>query len=271
MSELNELQFKLCQMLKFFHSFCLEHKLSYYVLGGTMLGAVRHKGFIPWDDDADVGMPRKDYERLREFTDVMQGQYVFETVYSDDRNYCYPFSKLYDTTTTLIENSHQKTKRGIYIDIFPLDGIGNTENEAKKNFDSMNFWKNMLSLRTIELKKGRAIYKNIAIALAQSVPNALLNDKNISLKINEMCKKHSFESSSWGGNLIGAWGWKEVMKIAIYGTPRLYQFEDFFVYGVENAEAYLTHMYGNWKELPPVEKRYSHHDRYLDLKRSYLD
>ena len=270
MSNLNDLQIKLLEMLRFFHLFCEKHNLTYYIQGGTMLGAVRHHGFIPWDDDIDVGMPRNDYEKLNNFTGIIEGKYLFETVYSDDIQYCLPFSKLYDTTTTLIENTQQKTKRGIYIDIFPLDGIGNDEREAKKKYRSIQFYKSILNLRTIENRKGRALYKNAAISIVKIIPKSIISEKKVCLAINNACKRNDFYASLWGGNLIGAWGWKEVMPISIYGEPTLYQFEDMMVYGAKHYDEYLTHLYGNWRNLPPIDKRVSHHDFFVDLNKSYL-
>ena len=76
---MNDLQESLLKMLHWFHDYCIEHDLTYYVLGGTLLGAVRHHGFIPWDDDVDIGMPRDDYERLMELLSSQEGNYLLET------------------------------------------------------------------------------------------------------------------------------------------------------------------------------------------------
>jgi len=115
-----ELQKYLLEMIRWFHDFCESHNLRYYALGGTMLGAVRHQGFIPWDDDLDVGMPREDYEKLYTLMKYHPGdRYMLETPYSDAPEFNYCFSKLYDTETTLVENLKYKIKRGLYIDFSP--------------------------------------------------------------------------------------------------------------------------------------------------------
>ena len=252
-------------MLAFFHDFCARHGLTYYAQGGTMLGAVRHGGFIPWDDDIDVGMPRQDYEKLAAFPELAEGRYLLETVYSRNADFCYPFTKLYDRTTTLIENTRQKTRRGIYLDIFPLDGIGNTREEAERNFAAMQGRKNLLSLRTIAYRKDRAFYKNAALLAANAIPERLLSAKKLSLEINDMCRRYDFDACAWGGNLVGAWGLKEVVPRSVYGKPTRYRFENLEIYGAEDPDGYLTALYGDWRQLPPEEKRVSHHDYSLDL------
>ena len=83
---MNELQIKLLQMLKWFHEYCAENSLRYYIIEGTVIGACRHKGFIPWDDDIDIGMPRADYNRLMKIFRKRIGDYVLETPYSKNES-----------------------------------------------------------------------------------------------------------------------------------------------------------------------------------------
>ena len=113
------LQRKLLDELKWFDGFCREHNLSYYAIGGTLLGAMRHQGFIPWDDDIDLGMPRADYEKLKAFEGKIFNHYIIETYASTEIDYCYPASKVFDTNTTLIERKRYNVSRGVFLDIFP--------------------------------------------------------------------------------------------------------------------------------------------------------
>ena len=134
MEHLNELQVKLLDMLKWFHEFCVANNLTYYLSCGTMLGAARDQGIIPWDNDVDVMMPREDLKKLEVLMAEQKGRYVLETPASPAKDYCYTWPKLFDTETTVIENTKYKTKRGIFIDVFPLDGIGNDEEDAKAHW-----------------------------------------------------------------------------------------------------------------------------------------
>lgn len=112
---MTEIQEKILDIMKWFHEFCQENEIRYYVVGGTMLGTVRHKGFIPWDDDIDVGIPRADYEKLLANKDSLfknENRYCLESFRDGKPDYEYPYAKIYDTQTTLVENCRQKTKRG---------------------------------------------------------------------------------------------------------------------------------------------------------------
>lgn len=269
----DELKAKLLEMMEWFHHFCVVNGLNYYVLGGTMLGALRHKGFIPWDDDIDVGMPRKDYDRMcRLFTPETDPNYFLETPLSKAKDYNYCFCKLYDTRTTLIENTRYKTKRGIFIDIFPLDGMGDTEWESRLHFMFIDYRFKLILSRTTGIRKGRNVFKNVMVHTMQMVPSILMNDKKAIEEVNDLCRSKDFDEVMFGGNPFGAWRYREIMPRAVMGKPTLYQFENIEVYGAENPEIYLTNLYGDWAKLPPIEKRISHHDFIdIDLNRSYLE
>lgn len=269
MDESKELKQKLLNMLKWFHAFCKEHGLRYYALGGTMLGAVRHKGFIPWDDDVDLGMPRGDYEKLIDLTRDLKGKYVLETPYTKEKNFFYSFSKLYDTETTLVENTKYKIKRGIYLDVFPLDGIGDSYEESRNNYKKITRLNNLLMLKVAGFRKGRKLYKNLGVALFRIIP---LNPKKILYKLDKTCAALSFDDKAFVGNLTGAWGFREVVPYDVMGTPALYDFEDLQIYGAAKPDEYLTSLYGDWRKLPPIEKQVTHHDFIeINLNKSYLD
>lgn len=270
-TELSELQVELLKMLEWFDTLCRENNLAYYALGGTMLGAVRHGGFIPWDDDVDVGMPRKDYDKLCKL-DVSNysEKYLIESPESDKGDYCYPYVKIYDKTTTLIENYKKPVIRGIFIDVFPIDCIGMDYKEAMKNFSKIKKQYDFYTARVSSIRKGRAIYKNAAVVLARMLPRILVNDIELRKKISRECSILNIEDNRWGGNLLGNWGKKEIMPMIYYGVPQEYKFENLTIYGVEMYDEYLTYLYGEWKELPPIEKRVSHHDFIkLDLQQSF--
>lgn len=267
-----ELQKHLLEMMRWFHEFCESHNLRYYALGGTMLGAIRHQGFIPWDDDLDVGMPREDYEKLYTLMKYQTGdRYMLETPYSDAPEFNYCFSKLYDTETTLVENLKYKIRRGLYIDIFPLDGMGDTEEECKQIFAKIDRKFKFLLAHTTGIRKGRSVLKNAAVLISQTILSPFVNDKKAIRELNKLSAKRNFDNCVYGGNPFGAWRFKEIMRTDIMGKPRLYKFEDMQIYGAQDYEAYLKHMYGDWEKLPPEEKRVSHHDYVeIDLHKPFL-
>lgn len=273
MNNSEEIKRKLTEMFSWFHNFCINNNLRYYAIGGTMLGAVRHKGFIPWDDDIDVGMPRSDYKRLEQLLNgESHERYILETPNTSANDYFYAFSKLYDSTTTLIENTKVHIKRGIYLDIFPLDGLADTEEECVENYKVISRTSNLLLARVAGIRKGRSLYKNIAVICARLIPSFLMSNKRLLQAVVDCCCVRDFDKCKWGGNLVGAWGFKEIMQVDLFGKPKLYTFEGLTVYGVSEADAYLRCLYGDWQQLPPAEKQVTHHDFILcDLHKSYLE
>ena len=260
-----ELQNHLMKMMRWFHNYCTKNDIRYYALGGTMLGAVRHNGFIPWDDDIDVGVPRSDYEKLRSMIGNREFEgYYFETPDSPSYEYRYPYGKLYDTRTTLTEHTWPALRRGVFIDVFPLDGLGNNENESIQHWNSIIRKSNYLWTRTCAVRKERAMIKNAAIIVAHLVPKAIAGEKKLLTEMDIKCRTYDFDMCEIGGNVFGNWGEKEIMPSSIMGTPTLYRFGDMEIYGAEHADEYLTHLYGDWRKLPPFEKQVTHHD-YLEL------
>lgn len=271
---MDRMQEKLAAMLSWFHDFCRAEGLCYYMVGGTLLGAVRHRGFIPWDNDIDIGMPRKDYRR---FLEKMRGRpsprYVAESIYDPvpQRDFVYPFAKLYDTATTLVENTRYRTARGIYLDIFPLDGIGDSEEESRRNFARIDRQSKAITARAAALNRHRSSYKNAAILLSRCVPECLFPLRRRMQAFDRLCATRDFATSIYVANLMGNWGVREIARREWFGTPRLYEFEGMQICGPQDADSYLRGVYGDYMTLPPAEKQVSHHDYiHLDLEKSYL-
>ena len=186
-NELSELQRAMLEMMKWFHNYCVQNNITYYTICGSMIGAARHKGFIPWDDDIDVGIPRKDYDRLIRISkklNIQKDRYIIESYRDNNSDFQYACGKVYDTHTTLIENKRIKTKRGIFIDIFPIDGIGKSYREALSNYRPIKRQLILLTLKTSDVRKGRSWYKNLIIKIMGLVPDSILSVNNIVKKID---------------------------------------------------------------------------------------
>lgn len=264
---MDDFQKKLVDMLRWLVEFLEKNNLRYYVVEGTMLGAVRHEGLIPWDDDIDIGMPRADYEKLIELLSNPIDHYVVESYESPAKDYVYAFAKFYDINTSMTEKLYKNVKRGVYIDIFPLDGLANTKEEALKHYKKIDMRNMLLATKVCALRKGRKFLKNCAIIVGRCIP---VNIKKLIKKINRLCKEHDFDSCDYVVNSMSTYRSREIMEKRIYGEPTRYKFEDFYVYGPEKADEYLTLLYKNWRQFPPEDKRHAEHDFIdLDLNKPY--
>lgn len=243
-----ELQLKLLEIMKIFHNVCEKHGLKYFMLGGTMLGAVRHKGFIHWDDDMDVGMPREDYERLLKLPKSEWPENIIIKTPYNSLDLIFPYSKIMDTNTTLVEDRLDGIIEGIYIDIFPLDGAGKYFKHAKLRYVYF-YWMLGLLYNNQDHGKKRTFIRRLVQKYARSRDvNALYS------KAENWMRKIKYADSEIIGNYAGAWGFKEFVKKDIFEESVLYEFEDFQFYGVYKAHDYLTSLYGDYMKLPPQEK-----------------
>ena len=269
-TELSPVQKRLLNMMDWFHSYCNDHNLKYYMIGGTMLGAVRHQGFIPWDDDIDVGMPRPDYERFLELMHGKQeGLYRLESYHDGANDFSVPFAKLYDTSTTLIEERRPPLKRGLFLDVFPLDGVSK-EKRWEKGFKIFRINKNMLSVITARVHKEYDFVLNALILTSSVIPYRARIVKRLQKTIDQFCASEPFSVSGTVANLIGSRKEKELLPGCFFGRPTLYQFEGRKYYGVEQADEYLSSLIGDYMTLPPENERKGHLTEYCDLNKGYI-
>lgn len=268
---MTEKQQKLLSMMEWFNNFCKEHDIKYYAIGGTALGAVRHQGFIPWDDDMDIGLPRKEYDRVVEISRNLpeDSQYKFEFPIVDD-DYSYPFGKLYDTHTTFIEKVYNSIARGIFIDIFPLDGAGNNEKQGVKLTKKIQTKNLLLALRYKTGPKKRKLWKTVVLFFLNHIPERILNKKRLFRQIDKLSRKYDYDKSLYVSNFNGRYGEKEIMLKEWFGEPKLLKFEDIEIYVPEQTDFYLKRLYNDYMKLPPEDERMIHEGSYENLNESYL-
>ena len=253
-----QLHTRLLSMAKDFHNFCQKYNITYYMLGGTALGARRHQGFIPWDDDIDLGVPREDYDKLLTLAKNLPPYLEFK-FFENTNNSPMHFIKLIDNRTTLIEKRYKNYIEGLYIDIFPLDGAQSPINNKKE----VKRWKKIWFLHAMVIYHCQtlvpvSLLKKIFRLISRSVSLNWLH-KQISIEL----RRYSIENVPLIANYLGAWGKKEIMAKEIFGKPILYKFEDTFFYGPSRIDEYLTHLYGDFMKLPPKEKRVFKHDFFM--------
>lgn len=268
---LNLLQNNLLSMMSWFHGFCVKNDITYYAAGGTVLGAVRHGGFIPWDDDIDVVLPRDDYNRLiKLLKNKVIDHYILESPYDNNSDYLYSYSKLYDINTTLVENTKYTCQRGVFIDVFPLDNLDNSYKESLKRYKTVDRRNMFLMMRTCKIRRERSFFKNLSIFFASLIPNMLIDNKQLSIELDRYCQNIGISNSIYVGNLMGAYRKKEIIQKNVFGKPILHKFENIEIYIPERYIYYLELIYDKWDILPPKEMQKSNHNyKILDLTIPY--
>lgn len=244
-----ELQGVLLGIAKVFHKICVEENIPYYMVGGTMLGSIRHGGFIPWDDDMDFAVSRKDFERLLKILPEKLPE-PYRMLTRKETASVTGFLKISDERTLHVYRwtDGQERDYGVDIDIFQLDPATSKTRGRIKDF--------ILKMRGYRVlsAKNRSFSKKVLAYLIKTLFFFVSRDM-----IYNFIERHLVEKE---GDLIantyGGTAKAETMPKEYMGEPKLYDFEDTQFYGVAMPEEYLTSLYGDWKTLPPEDKRHTH-------------
>ena len=252
--ELKEIQL---EILKNIHKFCITYSIRYSLACGTLLGCVRHGGYIPWDDDIDIYVPREDYDRLvRIFPQVFMDRYKLVSLERDE-NWDRPYAKAFDVRTILFE-SGTTDPLSVNIDIFPVDEV--PENNLKWNiYNSIRiFINNVYQLKFVNYSSERSFIKNFAAALVKYVTCPLSKRKLAQLidRYSRLYNKKGY--SRYFENILGLLQKKPFNK-SLFDDLILLKFEDQKFYCFRDFDSYLTSGYGDWRTLPPINKQVSHH------------
>ena len=239
LAEIKELEL---QMLSVFSEFCETHNLTYYLCGGTLLGAVRHKGFIPWDDDIDVCMPRADYDKFIKLYSQLDDN-IYSVRSNQLHNFSAPFAKLVDTRTDVsrVYSDSDRTKH-LWIDIFPVDGLPHSIEEVANIYKRCNRY------------RFKAYLKYILKPMAN-----LYGQKRCVNNIEAVAAEHTYEASTYVGIVTnGLYGVGERMLKSEFEQSVMVEFEGKQYPTFSCWDSYLSGIYGDYMTLPPEEKRVTH-------------
>ncbi len=255
LQELKDIEF---DILKMFDAFCKENNIKYYLSHGTLLGAVRYKKFIPWDDDVDLLIPRDDYNRMITLFKDTEKYHLF--AFEKDPNYLYPIAKLCDMTTVKFEGNYDNgVKLGVDIDLFPLDFWDDDIEKAKKEVKYIR--KNMFRLDLTKLRKSdsanpvKRFVKAILMVIYKRFGSAYFIKKVISASNREDQK---------GSRYLGCKSWcvygaKGIIPAEVFADTVDIEFEGEMFPAPVDWDKYLTCLYGDYLPEPPKEKQKTHH------------
>lgn len=265
MNEIKSVQKIELDMLKILHSICKENELNYYAVGGTLLGAIRHNGFIPWDDDIDLAMPRKDFERFIKIAQDILPEHLKLSYSELNLNTL----QLTDIRTKVIKG---KKETPLYIDIFPLDGFPCNGLQKFIHEKRILFRRMLCKLSVVNLMtdRDRGRFENLIVSLGKFFnTDKLLNTKEELKKLHCIIKKYPYEASSLVGNVLGRYRNREIVPREFFGSPVLRTFEDVEISCPEKSEDYLECIYGDYMKLPPIEEQVPQNLQIISLGKSH--
>ena len=269
-SELRELQMVQLEMMKDIHRVCVSNGLAYYLIGGSALGAVRHKGFIPWDVDIDIAMPRKDYESFlhgasKQLNDKLECLY-----YMSDKKYFAPHILVALKGSSMVHkvdylNPHVK-RFGIFIDVFPLDfspeesSLREKQAKALRRLSRIRYRK--LSYKLPTDSKLIMFVKDLIRAFLSVIPMRYVLKRQ-----QEIMQWYDDKPSSLICSMASHYRYeKQCMPVSVYGKPSLVEFEGCSFYGPEHIDDYLSRIYGDYMRLPSAQEQQMMKEMFVSAK-----
>ncbi len=261
MEEWREYQVAQLELLDITDEICKTKNLKYYLIGGTLLGAIRHGGFIPWDADIDIAMPREDYEAFLKYWRENPSERYFYQHYTTEKNHLSPHAILKIKNTRVVMNeriSKYKPKHeGIYMDIFPLDNPSELPKKQKKQAEKIKKIKRIIELKSGYEYSSTSALKKFAKKLLQII---LLPVSFVYLnrKMDDCMKKYSSTNDKYLVSMASHYSyWKQLMPAEVYGTPTTVLFEGRHLNAPARTDEYLTRIYKDYMKMPSEDNLYS--------------
>jgi len=240
------------------HEFCQENNIKYSLACGTLIGAIRHKGFIPWDDDIDIYMVREDYKRfISIFPQLYKDKLSIISLESSSQWNC-PFAKVYDSRTVMIEDKRTDiVGLGIGIDVFPLDQAPDNDQLWTQFEKKRKILRGLYEMKELRWRSTRPLYKNILVELCYLILLPF-SSRFFAQKMNFFAQKFNNQSSNfYAENCYGTPN-NRFLK-SDFGHTVEWPFENYYFNVMCGYDDYLTRFYGDYMQFPPVEERVSHH------------
>ncbi|WP_143412100.1 LicD family protein [Arabiibacter massiliensis] len=265
-SKLRDLQLVELRLLDEFNFICEKHELRHYMIGGTLLGAVRHQGFIPWDDDVDMCMPREDYEKFLEVVEgeLPEGMY-FSSIYNNVAHRS-GFARLCTSEMRVLNHAISNERiDDAWIDVFPLDGFPSNPILGAPHKLRLFFWRAMSRVAqfedAVDVTRKRGFFESLLVRCAALPVFRCFSDYNRYFKnLDHALKAYGYDESKIAINYDGGIGFSEKFPRACYGEGRLYLFEGRQVWGPLDPDPVLQAIYGPGYMTPPPESERNWHN-----------
>lgn len=254
--DVDELKLIQLKMLKDIHSFCVEHDIKYSLAFGTLLGAVRHKGYIPWDDDIDIMMPREDYSR---FIQTYKNDIYEIADLSINSRYGLPFAKVIDSRTIMDEFVEGGSEYGVYIDVFPVDNVPDNVSDRQLFYHKKSLLNVLFNLKTVKVSSSRSVIKNMILFIGH-IFLSFIRKQYLANCMSNLATKYVGAKTAYVGIVAPADSRiEEIIPSSFFEEYVQIPFENLCVMSIREFDKYLTAAYGDYMQLPPIEKRVSHH------------
>ena len=261
---LEEIQKQSVKILYAIDDICRQEGIKYFLAYGTLLGAVRHDGFIPWDDDIDIQMPRDDYERFEEYC-IKNSKELYPLVLFSQKTkskYPYGIDRLCDTRYTIKRDDEEDCGMGLFVDIYPLDGMGNDINEAismEKRAHPLSSMFCQASKKYCKIVKTKRI-RSIAKKYLRYIYAKLRGKHYFGKKLAAIANEHNYDDSDYVGCVV----WRTYDERDIYKRQWIdelmeHKFEERMLMIPKNYDSVLSQIYGDYMKMPRVEDRVPHH------------
>lgn len=262
-SQLRKVQIIELNILKEVIKICEQYHLVYVALDGTLLGAVRHEGFIPWDDDIDIGMPRKDYNLITTLLPKLLPSYLRVCTDASRSTYTLQIEDL--RTKVSLSFASKKQFKHVWIDLFPLDGMPNSRWGMGIHKFRLLFNRMLVQLSVIEdqvhmSRENRPWYEKALIKIGLTLhTQRYLNNKKCKDKVTHLLQEYSLENSNWVIDFWSAYKFRELFEKKDYFPLRDMKFEDIIIKVPNNADKILSCLYGDYMVPPPMDMRGNQH------------